>query len=48
MGRMGNKEEFIGPVLMMASPAGSFMTGADLVVDGKWIKANTGAKLIRI
>ena len=35
MGRMGNKEELIGPAILLASPAGSFMTGADLRVDGK-------------
>ncbi|KAF2643082.1 NAD(P)-binding protein [Massarina eburnea CBS 473.64] len=34
MGLMGEKEELIGPVVMMASPAGSFMTGSDMVVDG--------------
>jgi sorbose reductase len=35
MGRMGDREELIGPVVMMASPAGSFMTGSDIVVDGE-------------
>ena len=35
MGRMGNKEELIGPVVLLASSAGSFMTGSDLKIDGK-------------
>lgn len=35
MGRMGNKEELIGPVVLLASSAGSFMTGSDLRIDGK-------------
>ena len=34
LGRMGGKEELIGPVLLLASEAGSFMTGSDLRVDG--------------
>ena len=35
MGRMGLKEELIGPVVLLASSAGGFMTGSDLRVDGK-------------
>jgi sorbose reductase len=35
MGRIGGKEELIGPIVLLASAAGSFMTGSDLVVDGK-------------
>ena len=35
MGRMGLKEELIGPVVLLASSAGAFMTGSDLRVDGK-------------
>lgn len=34
MGRMGNPEELTGPIVMLCSGAGSYITGADLVVDG--------------
>jgi sorbose reductase len=34
MSRMGEKDEIIGPVVLLASAAGSFMTGSDLRVDG--------------
>lgn len=34
MGRIGEREEIVGPCVLMASPAGSFMTGTDIVVDG--------------
>ncbi len=34
MGRFGEREEIVGPCVLMASPAGSFMTGTDIVVDG--------------
>lgn len=34
MRRIGNIEELSGPVLLLASDAGSFMTGSTIVVDG--------------
>lgn len=34
MRRIGNVEELSGPLLLLASEAGSFMTGSTLVVDG--------------
>jgi len=35
--RMGEVEELDGPLLLLASRAGSFMTGHSLVVDGGWL-----------
>lgn len=36
MARMGTLDELTGPMLLLASRAGSYMTGATVVVDGAW------------
>ncbi len=36
LGRIGNREEIAGPVLFLASKASSYVTGADIAVDGGW------------
>ena len=35
MGRMGRTDEIAGTVILLSSPAGSYFTGSDIIIDGK-------------
>lgn len=45
MRRMGEPEEIVGPVLFLASPAASMVTGVSLPVDGGNLALNAGGSL---
>jgi len=45
MGRMGKPEEVVGPILFLASPAASMVTGVNLPVDGGNLVFNAGGSL---
>ena len=45
MGRMGRAEEVVGPILFLASPAASMVTGVNLPVDGGNLALNAGGSL---
>ena len=37
MGRLGEASELTGAIVLLCSQAGSYITGADIVIDGEWL-----------